>query len=224
VAARVLGGTEGSWKDVAAVYVVGGGSELPLVGRILRERYGRRVRRSPYPHAATAIGLAVAAGRETAVRVQERFTRHFGVWREAESGRQITFDPIFSKDTTLPTGNDAPLQYVRTYTPAHNVGHFRYLECSRLREDGQPSGDIMPWSEIRFPFDPLLRDETKLEQVPVRRCEGVASQLIQESYLCDPHGIIEVTISNQSAGYEHTYRLRGNEKAATDSTDIQKSV
>ena len=44
--------------ESAAVYLVGGSSDLPLVSRLLRERYGRQVRRSPHPHAATAIGLA----------------------------------------------------------------------------------------------------------------------------------------------------------------------
>jgi len=49
------------WGTVAALYVVGGASALPVVARLLRERYGRKVRTSPYPHAATAIGLAIAA-------------------------------------------------------------------------------------------------------------------------------------------------------------------
>ena len=40
------------WGTVAALYIVGGASALPLVGRLLRERYGRKVRTSPYPHAA----------------------------------------------------------------------------------------------------------------------------------------------------------------------------
>jgi molecular chaperone DnaK (HSP70) len=48
-----------SWEEVAGLYVVGGGGAFPSVGRRLRERFGeRRVRRSPYPFAATAIGLA----------------------------------------------------------------------------------------------------------------------------------------------------------------------
>jgi molecular chaperone DnaK (HSP70) len=55
---------------VAALYVVGGASALPLVGRLLRERYGRKVRTSPYPHAATAIGLAIAADQEAGYQLQ----------------------------------------------------------------------------------------------------------------------------------------------------------
>src|SRR5438309_782315 len=46
--------------DIAGIYVVGGASELPLVARALRQRFGRRVHRSPYPSAAIAIGLAIA--------------------------------------------------------------------------------------------------------------------------------------------------------------------
>ena len=86
------------WGTVAALYVVGGASALPVVARLLRERYGRKVRTSPYPHAATAIGLAIAADQEAGYELRERFTRHFGVWREAEDGRAVAFDVVFAKD------------------------------------------------------------------------------------------------------------------------------
>ncbi|MBV8631344.1 MAG: Hsp70 family protein, partial [Silvibacterium sp.] len=43
------------------LYVTGGGSELPPVARILRETFGRRVRRSSYMRSASAIGLAIRA-------------------------------------------------------------------------------------------------------------------------------------------------------------------
>jgi molecular chaperone DnaK (HSP70) len=87
------------WGAVAALYVVGGASALPLVARVLRERYGRKVRTSPYPHASTAIGLAIAADQDAGYQLRERFTRHFGVWREAEDGRAIAFDRVFAKDS-----------------------------------------------------------------------------------------------------------------------------
>src|SRR5215468_12273418 len=38
------------WGTVAALYVVGGASALPVVARLLRERYGRTVRTSPPIH------------------------------------------------------------------------------------------------------------------------------------------------------------------------------
>ena len=97
------------WGAVAALYVVGGASALPLVGRLLRERYGRKVRTSPYPHAATAIGLAIAADQAAGYQLRERFTRHFGVWREAEAGRAVAFDVVFAKDSRLPAPGEGPL-------------------------------------------------------------------------------------------------------------------
>ena len=49
--------------EIAGIYLVGGASAFPPVARMLRERYGRRVHRSPYPGASTAIGLAIEIGR-----------------------------------------------------------------------------------------------------------------------------------------------------------------
>ena len=67
------------------MYLTGGGSELPPVARILREEFGRKVKRSAYMRSATAIGLAIrAAGHEECV-VHEQFTQNFGVWREADA-------------------------------------------------------------------------------------------------------------------------------------------
>ena len=136
------------WGAVAALYVVGGASALPLVARVLRERYGRTVRTSPYPHAATAIGLAIAADQEAGYQLRERFTRHFGVWREAEDGHAVAFDVVFAKDRVLPAPGEAPLTCIRRYQPTHNIGHFRYLECSQLTDTGAPAGDLTPWDEV----------------------------------------------------------------------------
>lgn len=68
--------------DVAGVYLVGGGSGLPLVPRMLREQFGRRVHRSPYPAASTAIGLAIAADPDAVYQLTDRMSRGFGVFRE----------------------------------------------------------------------------------------------------------------------------------------------
>jgi molecular chaperone DnaK (HSP70) len=196
-----------AWSDVETVYLVGGSSDLPLVGRMLRERYGRRIKRSPYPYSATAIGLAIAADAHAGPILRERFTRHFGVWREAESGRWVVFDPIFSKDTLLPAPGEPPLVRTSLYHPAHNAACFRYLECSRLAEDGQPAGDVTPWEEIVFPINPALRAETGNKVMDVHRTNEFASRAIQELYCCDSQGMVEVTISDQSDAYERSYRL-----------------
>lgn len=190
-----------------ALYVTGGASELPLVSRMLREAFGRQVRRSAYTRSATAIGLAIQADAQAGYVLRDKFTRFFGVWREADSGRTVVFDPVFAKDTLLPAASDPPLVTSRRYFPAHNLGHFRYLECSRLGEDGRPAGDITFWDDIRFPFDPRLRDERELSLVPVGRVDSPSQQEIEESYACDSSGAVVVNIANLADGYRRQYRL-----------------
>jgi molecular chaperone DnaK (HSP70) len=197
------------WGTVAALYVVGGASALPLVGRLLRERYGRKVRTSPYPHAATAIGLAIAADQEAGYALRERFTRHFGVWREAEDGRAVAFDVVFAKDRVLPAPGETPLTCTRRYQPTHTIGHFRYLECSQLTDTGDPTGDLTPWDEVYFPFIPPLHEGGTLPPAPITRLAGEAPW-IEERYACDAHGIITVEMQNQTWHYARRYHLRGN--------------
>ncbi|HKX28845.1 MAG TPA: Hsp70 family protein [Blastocatellia bacterium] len=196
-------------RESAAVYLVGGSSELPLVSRLLRERYGRQVRRSPYPHAATAIGLAIvaiASGTAASYKLQERFSRNFGVWREWNDGRAVAFDLLFEKDTPLPSKGEPPLQRVRRYSPTHNIGDFRYLECSRVDQTGQPQGDIAPWDEIVFPFDPALQAKDGLPEATITRGERYGN-LIEETYSCDANGIIEVEIADITTQFSRRYRL-----------------
>jgi hypothetical protein len=197
------------WGTVAALYVVGGASALPVVARLLRERYGRKVRTSPYPHAATAIGLAIAADQEAGYELRERFTRHFGVWREAEDGRAVAFDVVFAKDRPLPAPGEAPLTCTRRYQPTHNVGYFRYLECSQLTDTGEPAGDLTPWDEIYYPFVQALHATDDLQAIPSTRMECEA-QWIEERYTCDAQGIIAVEMENQRCHYARRYHLRGS--------------
>jgi len=196
------------FPTLACVYLVGGSCELPVLARSLRERFGKRVRRSPYPPAATAIGLAIAADQESGYILEEQFTRHFGVWREGEDGQEIVFDPIFLKQTALPQADQPQLTARRHYHPVHNVGHFRFLECTNLRNQTEPAGDIISWDEVFFPFDPRLTQESDLERVSVQRWPEAESYCVEELYKCDAQGIIEVTISNQTTGHARTYRIR----------------
>ncbi len=193
-------------SQLEALYITGGGSELPLVARVLRERFGRRVRRSAYTRSATAIGLAIQADQPGAYRLSERLARYFGVWREADFGSRIVFDPLFEKGLNLPAQGEPPLTRQRVYSPVHNLGHFRYLECSHRSPDGTPSGDVTFWDEIRFPFDPALRDAVDLSGVTVTNWEGSGEQ-IEELYECDSGGSISVTIANLSANYSRKFQL-----------------
>jgi molecular chaperone DnaK (HSP70) len=189
------------------LYLTGGGSELPLIARMLREQFGRRVRRSAYTRSATAIGLAIQADRPESYRLSEQLSRFFGVWREADGGMRITFDPLFHKGTQLPATGEAPLTIARTYSPVHNIGHFRFLECSHRAADGTPSGEVALWDEIRFPFEPALAKFESIEHQPVTFSRPAATQKIVERYECDASGSISVTVENETSGYSRVYQL-----------------
>jgi len=193
-------------SGLAAVYLVGGSVAFPSIGRALREAYQRKVKVSPFPHAATAIGLAIAADPEARVIVHEAVSRFFGVWREHEKGRVKVFDPIFEKNL-LVTDCSGGLQVVRRYQPVHNVGHLRFLECSLLGDTGEPEGNITPWQEVLFPYDPRLQGLESLEAVPVEERLDLVSQEIVETYRYDPNGIINVDIENRTGGYRRVYNL-----------------
>ena len=190
-----------------ALYLTGGGSELPLVARVLRERFGRRVRRSAFTRSATAIGLAIQADMPDAYRLSEQLSRFFGVWREADCGARVTFDPLFARGTQLPVPGCPPLEIRRRYTPVHNVGHFRFLECTHRSEEGAPDGEVTIWDRVCFPFDPSLTSRHNLDSEQVLHSSTAPRQSIEELYQCDSSGSIAVKISNLTAGYSRTFRL-----------------
>ncbi len=199
------GGRHVAWSEVAGIYVVGGTGGFPLVSRMLRTTFGdKRVRRSPHPFAATAIGLAVFLDNEAGFALSERFSRHFGVFREAHAGADVVFDPIVPKDASLPADGHTPLIVSRTYRAAHNIGHFRFVECSRL-VNGRPDGDVMPYDPVLFPFDPALYDRDDLGRQPVGRWND--GPQVEERYVVAPGGAVEVTLTTQPAGFKRTFRL-----------------
>lgn len=191
-------------QSFAAVYLVGGSVAFPPVSRRLRELFGRKIRISPYPQAATAIGLAVSADPQARILVQESVSRHFGLWREQEEGRDKVFDPIFRKDCLLDAGAERQ-EVIRRYRPVHNVGHLRYLECSALGEAGEPQGDLFVWEEVYFPYDPPLEQEPDLGRIPLEKRPDLAGQEIRETYTYDPQGIITIQIENCNAGYRRKF-------------------
>ncbi|MEM1349698.1 MAG: Hsp70 family protein, partial [Myxococcota bacterium] len=205
---RVLPQGEDALEGVAGVSVVGGASQLPVVARALREEYGHRVHRSPYPSASTAMGLALVAASPGEVEIHDRLSRHFGVFREGEGGSRVTFDPIFGNLTRVPMPGDASTEMVRVYRPVHNIGHFRYVECAELDALGRPTGDMTPFADILFPFEPRLRELVGgLDGVRIERIgEGA---LIEERYSVSAQGVIELTIRDLETGYERRHELAG---------------
>ena len=192
---------------IDTLYLTGGGSELPPVARVLRETFGRRVRRSAYMRSATAIGLAIRAEGHEDRPLRDQFTKNFGVWREADDGRNVVFDVIFPRGVKLPSRGEEPLRIVRSYRPVHNIGYFRYLECAQLGANNQPEGEISNWDEIRVAFDPRLRDSADLTDQPVRRYAPPQELLIEEEYTCDANGDVEVRIRDKMTQQTNEYRL-----------------
>ena len=190
--------------DIAGLYVVGGGSQLPLVARVLRSRFGRRVHRSPHTAASTAIGLAIGADPEAAYTVREQLSRGVGVFREREAGSFISFDTLLEPNTELAPGETLTIK--RHYRAAHNIGYFRFVEYSSFDEAGVPRGDLQPYGEVIVPFDhSLRRSDIDLSAIPVVRTED--GPLIEESYIVDENGMVTVEITDLDAGYTVTRPL-----------------
>ena len=214
VLSRVLhdpNGDDIDWSEVAGIYVVGGGGGFPLVARMLRTVYDeKRVKRSLHPFAATAIGLAAFLDKEAGFALSERLSRHFGVFREALAGEDVCFDPIVPKGAQLPAAGQPPFIVTRTYRAAHNIGHFRFVECSRLR-DGRPDGDVTPYDPVFFPFDPDLDEDGDLHRQPVRRRDGGPD--VEERYVVTPGGAVEVTLTTRPERLTRTFRLARHDLA-----------
>ena len=191
-------------RSLAAVYLVGGSVAFPPVSRMLRELYPNKIKTSPFPHGATAIGLAIAGDPEARITVQETVSRHFGIWREMGSDK--IFDPIFRKDRQVDPGTGS-VKVSRIYRPVHNIGLLRYMECSTLGLEGQPEGDIALWKDVCFPYDPSLRSRKDLRKVPVRICPELASQEVVETYEYDDKGLVCVEIENRTSGYRKRFTL-----------------
>jgi molecular chaperone DnaK len=209
---RDRAGVDVDWSEIAGIYVVGGAGSFPLVARSLRNAFDeKRVKRSLHPFAATAIGLAAFLDREAGFALSERLSRHFGVFREACAGEDVYFDPIVPKGAELPTADQAPFVVTRTYRAAHNIGHFRFVECSRLR-DGRPDGDVTPYDPVFFPFDPALDDDRDLPLRPVHRRDNGPD--VEERYVITSGGAVEVTLTTRPDRLSRTFRLERRDLAS----------
>jgi molecular chaperone DnaK (HSP70) len=209
---RDRAGGDVDWSEIAGIYVVGGAGSFPLVARGLRSAFDeKRVKRSLHPFAATAIGLAAFLDREAGFALSERLSRHFGVFREACAGEDVCFDPIVSKGAALPTAGQPPFVVTRTYRAAHNIGHFRFVECSRLR-DGRPDGDVTPYDPVFFPFDPDLNDDQDLPRRPVSRRDDGPD--VEERYVVTSGGAVEVTLTTRPDRLTRTFRLERHDLAS----------
>ena len=182
--------------DIAGIYLVGGGSQLPLVPRVVRERYAHRVHRSPMPGASTAVGLAIAADPSTDMNLRDRRGRGIGVFRERDGGSAVAFDPLVTIDTEA--DGDGVIRVHRRYRAAHNVGVFRFVEFTSIDEHGNP-GDVSLLGEIAVPFERGLPGGRSLAHVPVERREHGPEVI--EKIRVSSDGIASITIDVPEIGF-----------------------
>ncbi len=108
-----------TWKDISAIFPIGGGSMMPIVPEELEKASGKKVTRNCEPHCAVALGGAVAAriecdrinrdfkvGKVTLPRggghLQEILSRSVGVLTLTEDNRNVCSE-ILAKDTPIPS-------------------------------------------------------------------------------------------------------------------------
>lgn len=177
-------------EGLAGVYVVGGGSELPIVARTLKERFGRKVKRSAYASASIAVGLALALDGQGPV-LEEQLSRAFGVFREARSGTDVMFDPILRPEQPIDGS-----EHVRRYRAVHNIGHLRFVECDAIT-DGAPDGDVTPFADLLVPYDSAL-EGTDLSATAVRSLSQ--GPVVEERYRISPEGMVALEVRNLDTG------------------------
>ena len=190
--------------ELEMIYLVGGSSRLPLVGKLIARRFPKiKLFTTDKPFSATAMGAAIHST-ET-VRVHDVFARHFGVIRLADHGRREVFAPVFQAGLRLPAPGEAPVAAVLRYRPSHNIGRLHYLECTTVDAAGRPAGGVRHWSEIRFPYDPALPLNHNLDRAAIVPRDDLALE-VTETYTCDSDGIITVQIS-RGEGQSRTYEV-----------------
>jgi len=206
---RLLGGSTATGAGVTpetldAVYLVGGSSRLPLVAKLLAARFpGLRQVVTDKPFTATAMGAAIHA--TDTVTMHDILSRHFGVIRLADDGQREVFDPIFPAGMQLPPRGTAPVEHRVEYSPRHNIGHLRYLECATVDDTGRPALGVRPWSDVLFPYDPAIPVEQRVTASDVRDRDDLRATAISETYACDGDGVISVRVTRpdgQSRSFE----------------------
>ncbi len=205
-AVDTLAGVAAAAEGLDAVYLVGGSSRLPVVGKLVARRFPKvRLITTDKPFTATAMGAAIHSA-ET-LRVHDVLARHFGVIRLADSGKREYFAPIFQAGLRLPDEGGAPVTEEIRYVPHHNIGHLRYLECASVDAAGLPAAGVRRWSEILFPYDPAIpmRERVTVGQIVGRDDLGWTEAV--ERYACDSDGIITVRISRTGDRQSRTFEV-----------------
>ncbi len=191
------------------IYLVGGSSKLPFVSEVISAAFpNSRIALTDKPFQSVAMGAAISA--MDRITYRDIFARHFGLIRLKDNGRVEAFDVIFPAGTPIPRRGERPLEKVVRYTPAHNIGHLRYLECSSVGQDGMPSSGVRPWSDILFPYDPACSLSAPLSTADIITTDRFAHMAVSETYRCDADGVITVELTNPDRNESRSYEIYRN--------------
>jgi len=190
--------------ELETIYLVGGSSRLPLVSKLIASRFPKvKLFTTDKPFSATSMGAAIQSV-ET-MHVHEVFARHFGVIRLADHGSREIFAPVFQAGLRLPARGEPPILTEVRYQPRHNIGRFRYLECTSVDTEGKPEAGLRTWSEILFPYDYSLAINEVLTTKHITPTNDLAGEAV-ETYTCDSDGIITVQIK-RADGQSRTFEV-----------------
>src|SRR5262249_45729668 len=114
--------------------------------------------------------------------------------------RREFFHNIFPAGTRLPRSGQPDLEQVASYSPRHNIGHLKFLECSDLGPDGLPRGQVRPWSDILFPYQLDVELDARLTTESIRPTTDLAATRVEERYQVDADGIITVEVRRLADG------------------------
>jgi len=188
------------------IYLVGGSSKLPLVAEMVAHAFpAERVILTDKPFTSVAMGAAICAVQQ--VQYRDVFARHFGLIRLRDHGRTETFDTIFPAGTPIPRRGEPALEKTAWYHPRHNIGRLRYLECTSVGQNGLPSAGVRAWSDIRFPYDPVIPLSKPLTEEPIVDTDRFADQPVCEVYRCDADGVITVELKRPRCQDARTYEV-----------------
>lgn len=189
------------------VYMVGGSTLLPFVGRALSARYPG-VTRGNRPFESIAVGAALCHDLSPS-RITHRLARNFGVLRVggADHGHEYV-DVLFPRGAALPPPGQVTVARRGPYRPYFDIGQLQFLECSTVTPEGHPGRNRRDWQQIHYPYDPSIARGTSLDDRQPRRRDDLAVTITEE-YLLDSDGIISVRVRRSPDGYSERHEVYG---------------
>lgn len=188
------------------LYLVGGSARLPLVAQMVSAAFPDcRAILTDKPFTSVAMGAAICA--TDRVTYRDVFARHFGLLRLRDNGHSEVFDVVFPAGTPIPRKGERPLERCAWYNPRHNIGHLRYLECTSIGPNGLPDGNVRRWSDVFFPYDPILPMDHHASTDSIVQTDRFADMPACEVYRCDSDGVITVELHRPNRNDSRIYEI-----------------